>query len=143
MWCNSTHLAHKAKVQDRVNTIIKDNRVSALHDAAKVREFVLRGLHREATQGDSSAARIRAMELLGKLDVVGMFQDRKETTVRQQRPSDEILSDLRQKLETLHLTARDITPSDLLPISQSQPRPQSEASDAELLEDADGEAPGG
>jgi hypothetical protein len=137
VWQNGSYLAAKEKVRLRADMIIADNKRSALHDAAKVREFVLRGLHREATQGDSSAARIRAMELLGKLDVVGMFQDRKEVVTKQQRPAEEVMAELEAKLRSLGLTARDVTPSGLEAITRSSDGPQIDADAVQVGDDAE------
>jgi hypothetical protein len=61
-------------VAQRVNQLVQQNRAKTSHDAARIRQHVIERLHIESIDPDSSpAARVRALELLGKLDVVGAF----------------------------------------------------------------------
>ena len=56
------------------------------------------------TENPDARIRIRALELLGKMTDVGLFTDRKESTVTHQS-ADELREKLRAKLETLKKNA--------------------------------------
>lgn len=61
----------------RINALVDERKVKTSHDAARIRQHVIERLHVEATDPDNPpAVRVRSLELLGKLDVVGMFKDR-------------------------------------------------------------------
>lgn len=106
VWQAASVLAAKARVRERVEMIVRESKESALHDGVKIREFVLRGLHKEATSAETGSARIRALELLGKLDVTGMFTDKKEVTHIDRTPQ-EIEQDLEAALARLQVTIRE------------------------------------
>lgn len=61
----------------RINVLVREKQAKTSLDAARIRAHVIERLHLESIDPDSSpAARVRALELLGKLDVVGAFRDR-------------------------------------------------------------------
>lgn len=85
-------------VRDRVNQLLIERNKSFAHEAANIRDHVVSGLLKESTDAASPpAARVRALELLGKMDTVGMFKDRSEVE-RVERPSAEIEAELKRKL---------------------------------------------
>jgi hypothetical protein len=58
----------------RINALVQAKRVKTSHDAARIRQHVIERLHAESIDPDSTpASRVRALELLGKLDVVQAF----------------------------------------------------------------------
>ena len=64
-------------IAQRVNALVRERQAKTSHDAARIRQHVIERLHVEATDPDNPpAVRVRSLELLGKLDVVGMFKDR-------------------------------------------------------------------
>ena len=70
-------LMDNAAVALRVNALVRAKQAKSSHDAARIRAHVIERLHAESIDPDSSpAARVRALELLGKLDVVGAFRER-------------------------------------------------------------------
>lgn len=97
IWQEGSKLAADPRVTERITALVARMEADALHDATKTRTFVLQRLRHEAEHGDSSAARIRAVELLGKLDTVGMFRERVEQEVRDRDPA-EVEQALRDKL---------------------------------------------
>ena len=67
-------------IAQRVNVLVRDRQAKTSLDAARIRQHVIERLHAESIDADSSpAARVRALELLGKLDVVGAFRERVAT----------------------------------------------------------------
>jgi len=61
-------------IASRVNALVRAKQVSAQHDAARIRAHVIDRLHQESIDPDSSpAARVRALELLGKMGSVALF----------------------------------------------------------------------
>jgi hypothetical protein len=76
-------------VAARINALVKAKQASASHDAARIRQHVIERLHAESTDPDNPpAARVRALELLGKLDVVGAFRERVATEQADAAPAD-------------------------------------------------------
>ena len=60
--------------------LLRDRQAKTSLDAARIRQHVIERLHAESTDPDNPpAARVRALELLGKLDVVGAFRERVAT----------------------------------------------------------------
>jgi hypothetical protein len=79
----------------RINALVQARQASAQHDAGRIRAHVIERLHLESINEDSPpAARVRALELLGKLDVVGAFRERV-----QNEPADAAPADLAATLE--------------------------------------------
>lgn len=84
-------LMARREVAVRVNQLVKARQAETSHDAARIRQHVIERLHVEATNPDNPpAVRVRSLELLGKLDVVGMFKDR--ATVEQAEPTTKDLA---------------------------------------------------
>jgi hypothetical protein len=82
-------LMDNAAVALRVNALVKARQASAQHDSARIRAHVIERLHAESMNEDSPpAARVRALELLGKLDVVGAFRERVATEQAEAAPAD-------------------------------------------------------
>ncbi len=82
-------LMDNAAVALRVNALVKARQASAQHDAGRIRAHVIERLHLESMNEDSPpAARVRALELLGKLDVVGAFRERVATEQAEAAPAD-------------------------------------------------------
>jgi hypothetical protein len=70
-------LMSRPEIAARVNALVRDKQARSSHDAARIRQHVIERLHIESTDPDNPpTARVRALELLGKLDVVGAFRER-------------------------------------------------------------------
>lgn len=67
----------KPAVKKRIDMWIKRKLASPSHDPLKIRAFLLAKLQEEAENMDSKPAdRLKAMELLGKVDTVALFKER-------------------------------------------------------------------
>jgi hypothetical protein len=85
----------------RINALVQARQASASHDAARIRRHVIERLHAESTDPDNPpAARVRALELLGKLDVVGAFRERVATEQAEAAPAD-LAATLEARLKAL------------------------------------------
>lgn len=94
-------LMTRPEIAARVNTLVREKRAKASYDAARIRSHVVERLHAESVNPDNPpAARVRALELLGKLDVVGAFRERVETEAKQAAP-DDIAATLEARLKAL------------------------------------------
>lgn len=88
-------------IASRVNALVREKQAKTSHDAARIRSHVIERLHSESINPDNPpAARVRALELLGKLDVVGAFRERVETEAKQAAP-DDIAATLEARLKAL------------------------------------------
>ena len=88
-------------IATRVNALVREKQARASYDAARIRSHVVERLHAESVNPDNPpAARVRALELLGKLDVVGAFRERVETEAKQAAP-DDIAATLEARLKAL------------------------------------------
>ena len=75
-------------------------REKAVHSAASLRLFVQERLYHEATEAKGDAARVRSLELLGKMSHVGLFEP--DTGDEQdERSAEEIRQELTQRLQAL------------------------------------------
>ncbi len=73
----------------RVNALVKARQASAQHDAARIKAHVIERLHAESIDPDNPpAARVRSLELLGKLSGVGAFIERVATEQAEAAPAD-------------------------------------------------------
>lgn len=94
-------LMDNAAVALRVNALVAAKQASASHDAVRIRRHVIDRLHAESTDPDNPpAARVRALELLGKLDVVGAFRERVATEQAEAAPAD-LAATLEAKLKAM------------------------------------------
>jgi len=91
----------RPEIASRVNALVREKQAKTSHDAARIRSHVIERLHSESVNPDNPpAARVRALELLGKLDVVGAFRERVETETKQAAP-DDIAATLEARLKAL------------------------------------------
>lgn len=85
----ASKLMARPEIASRVNALVRDRQAKTSHDAARIRAHVIERLHAESTDPDNPpAARVRALELLGKLDVVGAFRERVATEAAEAAPAD-------------------------------------------------------
>ena len=77
IYAEASRLMANPLIASRVNALVAQRQVSSSLDSARIRQHVIESLHRESNDPTNpSSTRVRALELLGKLDVVGMFRDR-------------------------------------------------------------------
>ena len=88
-------------VTTRIDTLARDKLAKVSHDATRIRTFVIERLHVEAHDPDNPpSVRVRALELLGKLDIVGAFRDRIEA-VAAEPPASDLAATLEARLRAL------------------------------------------
>jgi len=107
---NEAHKVRKnPKVANEVNRLEALKQIRELHSPAQIRATVIERLQLEATdENNPPAARIRALELLGKVTEVAAFTERREQTVI--HSSEALKQQIMDRLK--NLTAIDITPID-------------------------------
>ena len=73
-------LMARPEIAARVNALVMHRQASASLDAARIRAHVIERLHAESIDPDNPpAARVRSLELLGKLHTVHAFKERVAT----------------------------------------------------------------
>jgi hypothetical protein len=101
VWRKASVVASKDRVRARMNALRADLEHQSLHDAGRVRAVVIERLHHEALNARQDGARVRALELLGKLDFVGAFRERRGGEVVDTRSTDDITTELIGRLAKL------------------------------------------
>jgi hypothetical protein len=88
-------------VAARINDLVRQRTSREQHDAVRIRATVIERLHVEAHDPDNPpSVRVRALELLGKLDIVGAFRDRIEA-VTAEPPASDLAATLEARLRAL------------------------------------------
>ena len=97
----ASRLLSNPKVEARVQHYLKVMQDRMIRDAVAIRRHVFRGLMRESEDMEkgSSMSRLKALELLGKIDIVSMFKDKAEAV--EDRKPEEIEADIRARLRAL------------------------------------------
>ena len=101
IFSSASRLMDKPQIAARVKVLVRAQEEDSQHDAARIRRFVIERLHIEAENADNASARIRALELLGKLSDVGAFVERIETDIKDERTAAEIEAELKSELAAL------------------------------------------
>jgi hypothetical protein len=97
----ASDLMGQGHIAARVRELLKEQERMMLKDAVAIRRHVFNGLMKESEDADSPpAARIRALELLGKIDIVSMFKERTEHVTDERKPED-IEKVLKERLRAL------------------------------------------
>lgn len=94
-----------------VHDTLKDFSHAVVKQATQIRHLVTNKLILETNNPDPRV-RIKALELLGKISDVGLFTDRSEVTVTH-RSTDDLKSNLREKLGLLRKKANEIDVTDV------------------------------
>ena len=94
-------LMDNAMVVLRVNALVAQKQVKTSHDATRIRQHVIERLQIESQDPDNpSSTRVRALELLGKLDTVGAFRER-ATVEAEHAPASDLAATLQARLTAL------------------------------------------
>lgn len=98
----ASRVANNPKVAARIKALLVAAEKRMMRDAVHLREHVIRGLLKESGNDDAKPAeRIRALELIGKIDIVSMFKDRVEEKAADTRKPEDIEAELRQRLRDM------------------------------------------
>tara|TARA_R100000315_G_C5136874_1_gene78263 strand:+ start:76 stop:555 length:480 start_codon:yes stop_codon:yes gene_type:complete len=104
VWREASVLMSHPKVSQRVKAGFKRKEQYSVSTALSLRQFVTDQLIKEAKDiNNNESARIRSLELIGKISEVALFTDRVETT-SSNKTSDEIKLELEQKIHELFAT---------------------------------------
>ena len=88
-------------VAARANALVEARQAKTSLDAARIRQHVIERLHAESIDPDNpSSTRVRAIELLGKLDVVGAFRER-SVVEAEHAPAHDLTQTLQARLQAL------------------------------------------
>jgi len=90
-------LSSNPKITQSIRKALERKEDHAVASSIRTRSYVLERLYKESTEADSSASRIRSLELLGKS--VALFSDVVET--KEARQSTDIEADIEEKIKTL------------------------------------------
>jgi hypothetical protein len=111
IWSESSRLMANPRVTARIGQLIRAKEQETLNEAVELRRMVIQRLTREAEIAEPASARIRALELLGKLDMVGLFKPLDQKPMPE-RTAEQIEEDVpRQLLIHFNLTALCLRPS--------------------------------
>jgi len=102
IWNQASILMANRAVSARVDMLAQAKAKDALHDATRIRLLVIERLQQESQDMQSPpAARIRALELLGKLTDVAAFRERVVNEDTSNKDSDDIAAMLEAKINEL------------------------------------------
>ena len=90
-------LSTNPKITQSIRKALERKEDHAVASSIRTRSYVLERLYKESQEADSSASRIRSLELLGKS--VALFSDVVET--KEARDTHEIEADIEEKIKTL------------------------------------------
>lgn len=89
------------RIAQRVNAQLAARQAKTSHDAARMRLHIIERLWQESQDPDSPpAARLRALELMGKLDIVGAFRERVSNEA-DATPSADLAQALQERITAL------------------------------------------
>jgi len=97
-WEAASRLFANSKVSARIKAGQRRQEEVATHSGASLRLHVEKELFELTTKADSDQAKLRALELLGKLDKVGAFTERVNVG-NDNRTEEEVLAELQAKLD--------------------------------------------
>ena len=94
-------LMSRPDIAARVNELVRDKQSKTSHDATRMRSFVIERLHSEAADtSNPPSVRVRALELIGKLDVVAAFSAKPQTD-EAAAPTQELAATLEARLRAV------------------------------------------
>lgn len=101
IYAEASRLMSNPLIAARVNALVALKQSSAMLDSARIRQHVIERLHAESIDPDNpSSTRVRAIELLGKLDVVGAFRER-SVVEADHAPAHDLTQTLQARLQAL------------------------------------------
>ena len=103
IYSDASKLMDRPLVAQRIRALLEDRyNKSLMHNVKAIRQHIFDRLMIESMDMKSQAsARIRAVELLGKVDIVGMFRENIEAKPADQRKPDDIEQEIRARLAAL------------------------------------------
>lgn len=68
-------LAKRDDIKARIDQLLSERETLAINDYAQIRKFIIERLQIEALQAKNDAVRVKALEMLGKIDKIQLFAD--------------------------------------------------------------------
>lgn len=96
---NAHKLTNHPLVKQAIEDYRKKREEEKRFDADAIRELLLKTLIEKVKEAKTESNQLRAVELLGKTEDVGLFKERIETT--QVKSSDDLEKELREKIHSL------------------------------------------
>lgn len=97
----ASRLMNRPDIAARVNALIQAKQARTSHDTARMRQHIIERLWAESQDSESPpAARLKALELMGKLDIVGAFRERVSNEA-DSTPSQDIAQALQTRIKAL------------------------------------------
>jgi len=89
-------------VAQRISDIVDSIQSKMMADSVRIRRHVVKRLYEESIDRDEGTAstRLKALELLGRMDIVDMFSRKAESSA-EQRSAEEIAKELRNKIRDM------------------------------------------
>lgn len=88
-YTEASKLMDNPLIAQRVNQLVAEKEARSSHDGVRIKRVVIERLNIEAHDPENPpSVRVRALELLGKLDIVGAFRDRVEAVAEAPAASD-------------------------------------------------------
>lgn len=88
-------------IQARINVLVTERETVAIADYAYIRRFILERLQLEAMNCKTDAVRIKALELLGKIDKIQLFSDGHKEEDGVKAASKDVTKELEARLTKL------------------------------------------
>lgn len=96
----ANNMVRNPSIQRRIISLWKERERERRHSANYISGLAVEKLLELADNAETDMAKLRAIELLGKLHHVGLFTDRKEVTVKHEMSAEEVRERLFNRLES-------------------------------------------
>lgn len=105
IWGEASNLGSHPFIVARIRQLNAEKEAREVDRAETLKTFVIERLQKEAMEAKQDGARVRALELLGKLTEVAAFTELSEVVQRQDRSPQEIEADITALLDRLDRSA--------------------------------------
>lgn len=101
VWNNVSTLMAKPKIKERIRELRREGAEREEAEGVRLRGFVRERLEKLADSAKTDTAKLKALEMLGKMDTVQMFSDQIKQVIEDNRDKAELEEALRDKLEAV------------------------------------------
>ena len=101
IWTKAYEISQHVKVRSRIEELAAQKEWELLHDASKLRAWIVSRLQIEAEKASSDSARVAALQTLGKIDVVRLFKDIVESEVKDSKTIEAMRDELDARLAAI------------------------------------------
>ena len=101
IYAEASRLMANPLIASRVNALVQQKQMSVSLDATRIRQHVIERLQAESSNPENpSSTRVRALELLGKLNTVDLFRER-SVVETEHAPASDLAQTLQARLQAL------------------------------------------